>query len=58
MFICDKCRTCGKFPFCNVVESKDGNCGEYVKRNIYGFIEEKLADLKQQEYLESLKKGE
>lgn len=31
-FICDKCRTCGKFPFCNVTESKDGNCGEYIKQ--------------------------
>ena len=25
-FICNKCRSCGKFPFCN-----DGNCGEYIK---------------------------
>ena len=31
VFICDKCRTCGKFPFCTVTESKDGNCGEYIK---------------------------
>lgn len=30
-FICNKCRNCGKFPFCNVTESKDGNCGEYIK---------------------------
>ncbi len=34
-FICDKCRTCSKFPFCSVTESKDGNCGEYIKRSIY-----------------------
>lgn len=54
-FICSKCRTCGKFPFCTVTESKDGNCGEYIKRNIYGFIEEKLNDIRQKEYLESLK---
>ncbi len=31
VFICDKCRTCGKFPFCKVTESKDGDCGEYIK---------------------------
>lgn len=30
-YICDKCKTCGKFPFCNVEESKDGNCGDYIK---------------------------
>lgn len=34
VFICDKCRTCGKFPFCNVKESKDGNCGEYIKPKV------------------------
>ena len=34
IFICDKCRTCGKFPFCRVTESKDGDCGEYIKRKI------------------------
>ena len=32
-FICSKCRTCGKFPFCKVIESKDDNCGEYIKRD-------------------------
>ena len=31
-FICDKCRTCAKFPFCGVKESLDGNCGTYLKR--------------------------
>lgn len=45
MFICDKCRTCSKFPFCTVLESKDGDCGEYVKRNIYKFIEDRLKDI-------------
>lgn len=45
MFICDKCRICSKFPFCTVTESKDGNCGEYSKRNIYKFIEDKLKDI-------------
>lgn len=34
-FICKKCKTCGKFPFCKVLESKDGDCGEYIKRDIY-----------------------
>ena len=29
IFICDKCRTC-----CRVTESKDGDCGEYIKRKI------------------------
>lgn len=33
MFICKKCKTCSKFPFCKIEESKDGNCGEYVKSN-------------------------
>lgn len=45
VFICSKCRTCAKFPFCNVTESKDGNCGNYIKRNIYEFIEEKLKNI-------------
>lgn len=31
-FICDKCRTCAKFPFCGVKESLDGNCSTYLKR--------------------------
>ena len=57
-FICDKCRTCGKFPFCKVTESKDRNCGEYIKRNIYGFIEERLSDIRQKNYLESLKRSD
>ena len=33
VFICNKCKTCGKFPFCKVTESKDGNCGEYIRRD-------------------------
>lgn len=57
-FICNKCRTCGKFPFCTVVESKDGNCGEYIKTDKYKFIEDKLKDIRQQEYLNSLCKKE
>lgn len=52
-FICNKCRTCAKFPFCFVTESKDGNCGEYVKRNIYQFIEDRLSSIRQKEYIEN-----
>ena len=42
-FICDKCRTCAKFPFCEVVESKDGDCGEY-KSNLTNYIEQMLKE--------------
>lgn len=54
-FICSKCKTCGRFPFCTVTESRDDNCGEYIRRNIYQFIDDRLKDIRQQEYLESIK---
>lgn len=54
-FICNKCRTCSKFPFCTVIESKDGDCGEYIKKNIYEFTENRLKEINQQNYLDSLK---
>lgn len=54
-FICSKCRTCSKFPFCTVIESKDGNCGEYIKRNIYEFIDNRLKEIDHKNYLNSLR---
>ena len=54
-FICNKCRTCGKFPFCTVSESIDGNCGEYIKRNIYQFIDDRLKDIGHNDVKKSVK---
>ncbi len=53
-FICNKCRICSKFPFCNVTESKDGNCGDYIQRDRYKFIKNRLKSIDYDTYLKEL----
>ena len=55
MFICNKCRTCGKFPFCNVTESLDGKCGTYEPKALGTFIDKKLSKIRQNEINNKIK---
>lgn len=53
--ICNKCRICSKFPFCNVKESLDGNCGEFEPKVLGTFIDEKLFKIRQEEVYNKIK---